>query len=242
MQKQTIESIIRRYNLAGRCNQVRWTVDENKNLSIKYKDPAGAVLVMLDVQDFPLTECELGVYDTEALSKILSALDSEFKMDLGYVKNKPVSIRFEDSAIDVDFMLADLSVLPVVDGQKKVPDTHVRFDLDRESMERFIKAKNALKTSENFVITTDGNKIELVLNYSKTSTDRIKMGWEGDVTMQITEPLAFRADIFKDIFSCNKDFTTAYVEFSKVHNGLATIVFTGENFTAKYLVPGIELM
>ena len=242
MQKSKILDIVTKYSLNGRGNSVLINVDENQKLTINFRPADRQYFFNGNFEKFDLEETEIGIYDTEALVKIMSALDNEFKMKIGYERKKPFTLQFEDSAIDVKFLLADtsLEVFAKPDGQKAFPDQHVTFELDKETMSRFIKSKNAIGSDKiNFVLLTDGNKIDLILNYSETSTNRIQMTVEGEVTTQLDEPLAFSADIVKDIFAANMNCATAKFEASLA--GLLTLTFEGEDWSTKYLVPKMQL-
>lgn len=241
MQKSKLLDIISKYSLAGRCNSVRLSVDDEKQLSITLRHSAGQYYMTGTFNDFDLRECEVGVFDTESLTKILSAVDNEFQMKLKYERDTPVALELSDSAIDIQFLLADLNleIFEKPAPQKMYPDTHVSFELDRETMDRFIRSKNAVKDAVIFAVLTDENKIKLIINYSENPSNQIQMVVDGEVTSQITEPLGFNADVVRDIFTANKNAASGKFEVSNI--GLLTLKFQGDGWNTKYLVSKLEI-
>lgn len=243
MKKTTIENIIKKYSLAGRAQQVRWKV-EDKTLQIEYRDQTGLFRTSARFKNFDFEPTEIGIYATDSLKSILSALDNDFEMKLAYERNKVVGLAFEDSAITAKFLLASLEVIPECPPVKSVPDTHISFSLDKETMNRFAKSLSALKSGSsmtNLAIFTDGNAIELVLNYHPTTnTNRITLNLEGDVNQQVTDPIAFNANLICDIFDANKDCSEASVEISLA--GLMKLNFVGEDWSTNYLTNRVDIV
>lgn len=243
MKKTTIENIIKKYSLAGRAQQVRWKVSD-ATLHIEYLDPTKLFRTTAQFENFDFETTEIGIYATDSLKNILSALDAEFEMKLAHERNKVVGLTFEDSAITAKFLLASLDVIPECPPIKRIPDTHISFNLDKETMNRFAKSLTALKTGSsmtNLAVFTDGNAIELILNYHPTTnTNRISLNLEGDVNQQVTDPIAFNANLIGDIFDANKDCIESTVDISL--DGLMTLNFIGEDWKTTYLTNRVDIV
>lgn len=241
MQKNKLLDIISKYSVSGRCNSVRLVVNDEKQCSIVVRQDVGQYYMSGTFNDFDLQECEVGIFDTESLSKILSAVDNDFQMKLKHERDTPVALELSDSAIDIQFMLADLNlkIFEKPSPQKMYPDTHVSFELDRETMDRFIRSKNAVKDAVIFAVLTDENKIKLIINYSDNPTNHIQMVVDGEVISQISDPIGFNADVVRDIFAANKNASSGKFEVSNV--GLLTLTFQGDGWNTKYLVSKLEI-
>lgn len=243
MKKTTIENIIKKYSLSGRAQQVRWKVD-SKTLTIEYRDPTKLFRTHAQFDNFDFEPTEIGIYATDSLKNILAALDADFEMKLAYERNKVVGLSFEDSAVTVKFLLASLDVIDECPPIKSIPDTHISFPLDKETMNRFIKSLNALKagsSTTNLAVFTDGNQVELVMNYHPTTnTNRITLTLEGEVNQQVEEPIAFNANLLGDIFDANRDCIESSIEISLA--GLMKLNFVGEDWKTTYLTNRIEIV
>jgi hypothetical protein len=243
MQKSKIQNIISKYNLSGRCQPARWKI-QDKTLTIVHRDePIKTFRADVTFNDFDFEPTEFGIFDPVALKNILGALDTDFDMKLGYERNKAVSLQFDDSAISAKFLLASLDVIPEVPEITNRPDMHIKFDLDKETMSRFTKSLSALKTTDkivNLAIFTDGENIELVLNYHPTTnTTRITLNLQGEVTQQISDLIAFSANLIGDIFEANKDCLTASVSISLA--GLMVLNFVGEDWQTSYMTTRVDI-
>ena len=71
--KNQLTSAISKYYLNGLNNQVKWRIKDNK--LIIYAGEAGRVC-KIELNNFPLEDSELGVFDTNKLNKLLSIKSS----------------------------------------------------------------------------------------------------------------------------------------------------------------------
>lgn len=231
MKKSDLIKIINKYNVGGRCNSVRWKV-ESKTLFIRCKD---SYFCEVTANNFDFDDNEIGVIDSDSLVKLMSALDEDFTLKVGYDRNKATTLVLEDSGIDVKYMLGDLTVdvLKEVPPLKGNPPTNISFDLAKETMDRFVKGKSALKVCKIFAVIPDEGQVDIVLNYSDKNTNRIKMTIGAEINDEL-DPMFFDAEVVSDIFSANKDCQTAKFELAKA--GLLTLTFNGENWNTKYCI------
>ena len=115
MKKSSFEGFINRYNLGGEVESVKVT-STDAGLSVNFISDDKTLLgnVSSDNKDFP--NGEYGVYTTSQLKGLLGVLDSN--MD---VKEGEAALVFSDKGTSVNYMLADLSVIPVVPELKALP-------------------------------------------------------------------------------------------------------------------------
>ena len=148
--KSQLTSVISKYYLNGLNNQVKWRI-KDKQLTI-YAGEAGRVCKVV-LNNFQIEDAEIGVFDTNKLSKLISITNGDLVLTLEKLK-----------AIYTKLHIADALIL----GKNTYyndPDEgyEVELDLSPEDIDHLIKAKNALSDVDNMIITTnidfDGNNI-----------------------------------------------------------------------------------
>ena len=72
--KNTLQSVISKYYLNGLFSQVKWRIKDN-TLTIYAGEQGRAAKVHL--KDFKFEDCELGIFDTHKLAKLLSICNGE---------------------------------------------------------------------------------------------------------------------------------------------------------------------
>ena len=115
MKKSSFEGFIARYNLGGEVESVKVSsTDEGLSVNFISDDKTLLGSVESDNKDFP--NGEFGVYTTSQLKGLLGVLDSNVD-----VKEGEAALVFSDKGTSVNYMLADLSVIPVVPELKALP-------------------------------------------------------------------------------------------------------------------------
>jgi len=231
MKKASIESFINRYNLGGEVESVKITsTDSEMNVSFISDDKTLLGEVTSKEGEFP--NGEFGVYTTSQLKALLGVLESNVE-----VASTDSYIKFSDKGTSVNYMLADLSVIPVVPDLKQVPPFNAQITLDDEFTSKFIKSKGALSESDTFTFSCIGGKGEVVLGYSTINTNRISISvdckCDGDV-----QPISFSAKYLKEILNANRGSKSATLKISS--QGLSYIEFETDTITAKYYLVEIK--
>ena len=112
MKKDKVLQFISRYNLNGNVNQLSGKLTETTFA----KPPSLPMTKVFSAKylpkDFELTEGEVGVYDTAKLKQLLSVVGDEINVEVVEKNEKNVSINVSDDTTSVNFMLADLAVIP----------------------------------------------------------------------------------------------------------------------------------
>jgi len=231
MKKASIESFINRYNLGGEVESVKITsTDSEMKVSFISDDKTLLGEVTSKEGDFP--NGEFGVYTTSQLKALLGVLESNVEVD-----STESYIKFSDKGTSVNYMLADLSVIPVVPDLKQVPPFNSEVTLNDEFTSKFIKSKGALSESDTFTFSCIGDKGEVVLGYSTINTNRISISVEckcdGDV-----QPISFSAKYLKEILNANRASKSATLKISS--QGLSYIEFETDTITSKYYLVEIK--
>jgi len=236
MEKQQLNRFVSKYNLAGLVESVKWE-SKDGSLTTSFISDDKSVLGSVSMKDFEGDAAEFGVYDTTKLSKMLSVLGNDVDFSISDIDGKAVSLKFKDKSTSVNYMLADLSVIPNVPDLKQLPNFNAEIKLDANFISTFIKAKGALQDENNFTFTCKDNKGTIVLGHSNINTNRINIDvdctCEGDV-----EPISYSATYLKEILVANKEATDATLKISS--QGLAHISFSIDNYESNYYLVEIQ--
>jgi hypothetical protein len=129
MEKNSINRFVQKYNLAGLIESVKWDV-EGTTLSTSFISDDKSVLGTVTTKDFDFEKGSYGVYDTTKFTKMLSVLENDIELSTTKVEGKTVSLNISDKGTSANYMLADLSVIPVVPDLKQLPNFNVDISID----------------------------------------------------------------------------------------------------------------
>ncbi len=236
MEKQSLSRFVSKYNLSGLVESVKWE-SKDGSLTTSFISDDKSVLGSVSMKEFDSSDASFGVYDTTKLTKMLSVLGNDVDFSMNDIDGKPVSLKFKDKSTSVNYMLADLSVIPNVPDLKQLPPFNVEIKLDSSFISTFIKAKGALQDENNFTFTCKEGTGQIILGYSNINTNRINIDvdcvCEGDV-----DPISFSATYLKEILVANKEATDATLKISS--QGLAHISFSIDNYESNYFLVEIQ--
>ena len=236
MEKQSLNGFVSKYNLAGLVESVKWESKEG-SLTTSFISDDKSVLGNVTMKEFDSSDASFGVYDTSKLTKMLSVLGNDVDFSINDIDGKPVSLKFKDGSTNVNYMLADLSVIPNVPDLKQLPPFNVEIKLDSNFISKFIKAKNALADENNITFTCKCGDGQIILGYSNINTNRINI--DVDCTCEDdVEPISFSATYLKEILVANKEATDATLKISS--QGLAHISFEVDNYESNYYLVEIQ--
>ena len=231
MKKASLEQFINRYNLGGEVESVKITSSDSE-MKVSFISDDKTLLGEVTSKEGEFPNGEFGVYTTSQLKALLGVLESSMDVD-----STESYIKFSDKGTSVNYMLADLSVIPVVPDLKAVPPMNVQITLDDDFTSKFIKSKGALSESDTFTFECKNNNGEIILGYSSINTNRISMKvdckCDGDVS-----PISFSAKYLKEILNANRGYKSANLQISS--QGLAHIEFEKDNLTSKYYLVEIK--
>jgi len=139
MEKGKLSRFVQKYNLAGLVESVKWETKDNE-LTTAFISDDKSVLGRVTMKDFKFDDATFGVYDTSKLTKMLSVLGDAVEFEIADIDGKAVSLKFKDGSTSINYMLADLSVIPNVPDLKKLPDFNIKINLDENFITKFIRA------------------------------------------------------------------------------------------------------
>jgi len=193
MKKTSLEGFISRYNLGGEIESVK-IVSDKAGMSVKFISDDKTLLGTVTSEDAEFADGEFGVYTTSQLKNLLGVLDANINVTAG-----SAALEFSDNSTMVNYMMADLSVIPAVPDIKQVPDFESEITLSDEFISRFIKSKSALNESDTFTFQCKGSKGEIILGYSKINSNRISIKVDCTCTKDSVGPISFSAKYLKVI-------------------------------------------
>ena len=233
--KSQLTSIISKYYLNGLNNQVKWRIKDN-TLTI-YAGESGRVCKVV-LNNFQLEDAELGVFDTNKLSKLISITNGDLMISLEKIKAVYTKMHSADLNFDLTYSLADILILGKNTYYEDPEEWEVDLTLEPEDIDRLIKAKNALGDVNSMLITTttdfDGNNIcEFIFGDNTGFSNKISYKIQGNITESDIQ-IPFDSNIFKDILNSNKDMFKGQLKLSTT--GILKLNFTSEEITSEYYV------
>ena len=230
MQKSKLNRFIEKYNLGGNVNSVVLTTNDN-NLETRFMSGDKSLLGELKMKNWKFENSELGVYDTEQLTKLLSVLGEDITIDLSASNGKSVALKVKDDNASVNYMLSDLSVINKPPQLKNVPEFELRLKVDSTFIKKFIAGKKALSETDSFTVLSDGESVKIVIGYSSINTNRVTIPAESENYVDI-ENVSFNANLFSDVLTANGECESATLEISS--QGLGRINFKVDDYDVTY--------
>jgi len=232
MNKHSLNRFIEKYHLNGNCSSVVIN-SKDKKLSTRFITGDKNLLGELTMTGWNFEDVDLGVYNTEQLTKLLSVLSDDITLNLTKVKDKVVSLKISDSNSNVNYMLSDLSVINIPPNLKQVPEFEVKIKVDKSFMSKFIAVKAALPDADNFTVLTKDGSVQIVIGYAEINTNRVTLPVETDTYADI-DNISFNADLFRDVLAVNKECESATLEVSS--QGLSRINFKIDEYDVTYYI------
>jgi len=238
MKKDKILQFISRYNLNGSVEAVKWETTGDSTCSTTFITDDKSVLGQVSVKDFDLAEGEVGVYDTARLKQLLTVVGDDVDIEVTNVNDKNVSVVLSDETTSVNFMLADLAVIPNVPALKELPAFDVKIPFSNDFAKKFVRSASALSDVDTFTIVPDGDDLKLVIGYSTINSNRISLDviTEGKGTLE--DPISFSAKYLKEILNANDDSEKSVLNVSS--KGISNIDFEVGDFRCSYYLVEIQ--
>ena len=235
MDKSKLVKFINKYYLSGNVNSVAINSDGN-GLSTRFVSGDKSLLGEVKLNNYSITQADFGVYQTDALLKMLSVLDNDVSVDLVKAEEKAISLDAKDSGAKVRYMLSDLSVINTPPQLKQIPEFELLLNVDKTFVSKFISGKGALPDTESFTVIS-GDKTEVVIGYSSIATNRVAVPVENQTDNTI-DNISFNANLFKDVLEANKECEAAVLEVSS--EGLARIKYNVNDYESTYYLVAVQ--
>lgn len=238
MTKTNLQKFISKYSLNGEVTAVKWnlsTKDNQISLSAITNDKSLVYDVNWKNVEGLSADYEIGVYDTDKLQKMLKALGEEITMTVNQNEGRVTSLSFSDGTSEIQFMTAELTVIPKSSRLKGQPAYNFEIDLTKDFIAKYRSAKDALSDESKFTLLMNkkSKKVQLVIGYASINSNRVTL----DVpiksgTAKLEKSLNFNADFLKSVLDANNECENAVLKVSE--SGLATVQFSTDTFEAVY--------
>jgi hypothetical protein len=232
MKKSSLEGFISRYTLGGEIESVK-IISDKTGMTVKFISDDKTLLGTVTSEDAEFADGEFGVYTTSQLKNLLGVLDANINVTAG-----SAALEFSDNSTTVNYMMADLSVIPAVPDIKQIPEFESEITLSDEFIGRFIKSKGALSDSDTFTFQCKGGKGEIILGYSKINSNRISIKVDCTCTKDSVGPISFSAKYLKEILNANRTPKAATLKIATA--GLAHCAFESEGFKSEYFLVEVK--
>ena len=236
MDKYKLTRFIDKYHLGGNVNAVVIN-SKGDTLSTRFITGDKALLGELEMNSWSFQDTELGVYDTEQLSRLLGVLDDDVSLNLTQSGDKAIALEISDQYSKVNFMLSDKSVINQPPILKGIPEFQLEIKVDSNFIQRFISGKSALPDTDTFTVITDDDGVKLVIGYSSINTNRVTIPVETE-TYEDIDNVSFNANLFKDVLVANKECESATLEVSE--KGLSRINFKVDQYDVTYYLVAVQ--
>jgi hypothetical protein len=236
MDKYKLTRFIDKYHLGGNVNAVVIN-SKGDTLSTRFITGDKALLGELEMNSWNFQDVELGVYDTEQLSRLLGVLDDDVSLNLTQSGDKAIALEMSDQYSKVNFMLSDKSVINQPPPLKGIPEFQLKIKVDTNFITRFIGGKSALPDTDTFTVITDDDGVKLVIGYSSINTNRVTIPVETE-TYEDIENVSFNANLFRDVLVANKECESATLEVSE--KGLSKINFKVDQYDVTYYLVAVQ--
>lgn len=241
IKKNLLDRFITKYNLNGSTERVTWVATKD-SLSTKFMTDDKNAIGEVKLNEHVLDDGSYYIIETAQLKNLMGVLGDEMDIKVQSTNGRTTGLTLGDGSSKATFVLAsDDSSIP------KTPKPKIDFNqfpfqlslpIDRNFMERFIRAKSALSQVDTFTVVSDGKTVDIVLGYSTINTNRISMKMEGATASKI-DPIDFHARSLRDIFMSNKEATEGTIDVST--DGLVRVKLTQEDFTTTYYLPQVKV-
>ena len=237
MEKSRLSNFISKYHLNGLIQSVAWNA--NGSLSTRFISDDKSVVGEVKMNTFSGQPSNFGVYNTDLLVKLLSVLGTDVNFNVNSAQEKAFALTIDDNSTTVNYMLADMAVIPPTPELKQLPPFQMSIKITKEFIDKFIKAKGALPEIEHFTVMKNQKlgKYQIVIGYSNTNSNRISLDIECDVQEEI-DPISFSAKYFREILAANKDLNGGTMHVSS--EGLAKVDFEIDGFETRYFLVKLE--
>ncbi len=236
MNKHILTRFISKYNLNGNVSSVVIN-SKDDTLSTRFITGDKSLLGELKLDNWTFEDANLGVYDTEQLSKLLDVLSDDIEIKLKSFDTKAVALEVSDDYAKVNYMLSDLSVINQPPELKQLPEFQVKIKVDTKFITKFIAGKGALPDTDTFTVVTDNDTVKVVIGYSAINTNRVTLPVETE-TFEDINRVSFNANLFKEVLSANKECESALLEVSE--QGLSRISFNIDDYSVVYYLVAVQ--
>jgi hypothetical protein len=252
MNKDTLESFIKKYYLDKIIESVRWSV-KNQVLTVVASTTNQILNATVEMKNFTEYQTtDFGIHDTEKLLKLIQILDGNIIIAPqktiveinDTVEERITSININDNNTMIKYVTADLTVIPKSGriSPSALPEFNVEIVVNSDFIDKYFAMKSALMdTSAVTFKNNDMNYVEMIFGYNGRGLNTTNVKFTPTVNAgkhSLGKTLHFDVTHLKNILAANKKCDETVLKISDA--GLAQIVFTEGDITATYYLVAIN--
>ncbi len=236
MKKSDLLRFIELYNLSGYVEKVKVESDGTK-FSTKFITEDKTLFGIVSYEGLDVEKGEYSIHDTAQFRKMLNILDDDLTVTVNRLADgRAFSLTVSDKNSESLIMLADSSVIPKAPPGTKPFTVDLEIPLTPEFIQRFIRAKDALKDAKAFTLLPNSKtgRVELIIGYSGSiNTNRVKLEINPVPGKdKLPAEISFNAEYFREILAKNMDSGTVLLKVAS--GGLAHAQFKTKEYEANY--------
>lgn len=234
--KSTLGDFIKKYNLGGNIEAVKWSVS-NSEITTDVTTEDKGLIGKVTYEDVTMDNMEVGIFATSNLVKVLDVFDDALTIKMNSIDGRPINFEFSDAGTSAQYILADLSVIPAAAKPKNLPSFQLSVPITADLIGKITKAKNALPDISHVTFNTKNGTPEIIIGYSKNNTTRISFSITGDADGDV-QYKSFNSNYLVEIFKANSNMKSGTIEVSNA--GLMRVVCVGEGFKCEYFLVEVQ--
>ena len=241
--KKVLSEIVSKYSLGGHVEKVKWVVDENDKINIKFINDSKTLVGEINYKNtIGLKQGNYGIFNTSQLVKCLNILDGDILVETKSQNGLASKLNLADTNYDVKFSLADPAIIPKVPQVTDLDQPSASFEMTDEFITRFVKSKDALNDLPSFTIETregmTGNDLVFTIGSDITNTIQFSVDELHEVNEEF-EQIPFDSDLFKEILKSNRNYESGTIHINK--KGLIQLQFDYDGgFNTNYYLVRLE--
>ena len=239
MKKEILETFITRYTLGNIIYKVKWKYTAKEKTLHTRASADGrcfvADVVMSDFEDFGADDVVVCIGDTEKIMKMMTPFGEDVSISINRSGDRILGFTISDKDCESYCTAADPSSIdPVAKNLQDVPEYHVVVPLTEEFLERFLKARMALKDVDSFSVGMNKKGLfEVVVGYTTANSNRIRITPQTDATLnKLGTALSFPIKNIAEVFKANQDIPNG--TFSINDAGISRVYFKNDKFACTY--------
>jgi hypothetical protein len=239
MKKEVLETFIRRYTLGGEINKAKWKyIASDKILHTRAAaDNRSFVadVILHDFTDFGHEDVIICVGDSEKVKDLLSVFGDDVNLTINKQGDRILGFTVADADCESYCTCADPTSLdPVAKNLQDIPSYDVIIPLTEEFLEKFLKARNALKDVASFSVGMNKKGVfEVVIGYTTANSNRIRLTPVTDpVKNKVEAALAFPVKNVAEVFKANQDIPDGKLSINSA--GILQVYFKNDKYTCTY--------
>ena len=206
MDKKLLVQTIDSFYLNGLTSQVKLKV-KDKTVYIKFstdnKDCIGEITAPIELED-----CEIGIYNTSQLLKLLGITNEYIELKLAKQGNHFLRLNISDNQFDLVYNLSDLGLIQDPSVISNLPPHDLEFNINFEFTQKLVKAHNALDKPPRLEIGMgkdfqDQDTINFTIGEKSSYSNKVNFSEYGTITNNI-KPISFSAVNIREIVSVSK--------------------------------------